>query len=563
MAKLFEPVQIIWHVNNTCNAACKYCFASSRFSEQEINNKTWCVTVNQINKEESIKRVSIIGGEPLLVKELPQIIQHLRKDIVINVDSNLTTIKEKWDSVFERVLFSTTIDSLDEEVNFKTRGHSSKKTIEGIDFLINKGLKVQVILVATKYNIDTLEKAARYFLDQGVERIGISRVRMVGKAWTFGYKYFYNEIEGIKEKTVRIVKNLINSYGIQRILVYNLWHDKRFFDLGYRYEPSCKCALFRACVDWAGFIYPCELMPFYWKEFERAYKVKRPNLKKTTISDAFNSKLFKFFRAGMHYYPVNCQVCDFKKNCNHGCRFYAFLTSTVLLAKDITCGVDSVYDVLGYHYYSPLSEIGEKRWQSAMAKFLKNISNILGEKIYDLGCGGGIWSFYLENLGKEMIGIDNNKTMMLIAEEYKNLHFKESKFVFADFLNYNFKKADSAILLDNTIAHLSTQDFRRLLDRLKYKVNLFLIEINKNKPKKGILTYKFGLFDIEEKIGKGKKILKRRLLNKQTGAEIGTSTYNWIVSEVKNILEDYGKIIIKKDINNSKIFLLRFEKGRG
>lgn len=559
MARLFEPIQIIWHVNDTCNATCKYCFASARFSEKQISNKNWKVIVNQINKEESIKRVSIIGGEPLLVKELPQIIKHLRKDIIINVDSNLTTIKEKWDPLFDRVLFSTTIDSLDEETNFKTRGHSSQKTIKGVDFLISKGLKVQVILVATKYNIGTLEGAARNLLDRGVERIGISRVRMVGKAWAFGYKYFYSEIEDIKRKTAGIVKNLINSYGIERVLVYNLWHDKRFFDLGYRYEPSCKCALFRACVDWAGFIYPCELMPFYWQEFERAYGFKRPNLKETTISNAFNSKLFKFFRTRMHFYPVDCSGCDFKNDCNHGCRFYAFLTSTILLAKDVTCGVNSAYDVLGYHYYSPLSKIGKNRWQTATAKFLKNISNILGEKIYELGCGGGIWSFFLENLGKKMIGIDNNKTMILIAEEYKNLHLKKSRFLFADFLKYNFKKASSAVLLDNTIAHLSKRDFRRLLDRLKHTVNLFLVEINKNEPKEEVLNYKLGLFDIEEKIEKREKIFKRKFLNKQTGAEIKVSTYNWKVDEVKDILEDYGKIIINKDIGNSKMLLLRFK----
>ncbi len=336
----FEPVQIIFHLTNFCNSQCSYCFTSSVFSKESKKSLNWGLIVKRINREKSIKIVSLIGGEPFLIRDISKIVSNLRQDIKINIDSNLTKIKENWDDVFKKVLFSTTIDDINDKINARTRGHSATKTIEGIKFLIKKKVKIQVIIVVTKHNINTLERSIRYLFDIGVDRIGISRVRMVGKAWSFSYDYFYDNLKEIKLKLVKIIKRLIKDYEKDKILIYNLWYDKLFFDLGYRYEPSCKCALFKACIDWKGFIYPCELMPFYWKEFRRKYKINKPDLKKITISRAFNkSKLFKFFRDKMLYYPAGCDSCYYKKVCNHGCRFYSFLTSDNFLAKDPTCNM--------------------------------------------------------------------------------------------------------------------------------------------------------------------------------------------------------------------------------
>ena len=557
--EIFEPIQIIWHVGNTCNVCCKYCFTSASFSDRPISNTNWKTIVDRINREKNITKVSIIGGEPLLVKELPLIIENLRKDILTNVDSNLTRIQDRWDPVFKQTVFSTTVDDIDENINFKTRGHSARKTIEGVKFLLDKGIKVQVIIVVTKYNINTLEKTAKYFLDFGVERIGISRVRMVGRAWRFGYGYFYDDIDEIKEKTARVVKELIDSYGKERILVYSLWHDKKFFDLGYEYEPSCKCALFRASIDWDGFMYPCELMPFYWKDFEKAYSLERPDLKEISISQAFNSELFKFFRERMLSYPIGCESCTYKEICNHGCRFYSFLTSTVLLAKDVTCGTNSVHDALGYHYFSPLSIYGRKRWKTAKADFLRKLSGDLGKKVYDLSCGGGLWTFFLEDLGKQVVGIDNERTMILIAEEYKDLNNRRSNFVLADPLTHICKKADSAVLLDNKVGYLSPKEVLGLLNGLKNKVRKLVIEVDKKEVCEGIRSYRLGPFDIKEEISKVEKKYKRKISNKQTGAEFETVCYGWKTDTIKGVLKDFGDVVIEKNVGDSRIFVLKFK----
>jgi len=215
----------------------------------------------------------------------------------------------------------------------------------------------------------------------------------------------------------------------------------------------------------------------------------------------------------------------------------------------------SVYDVIGYHYYSPLSKIGRARWKSETAKIIRKISKHLGKRVYDLGCGGGIWSFYLEKLGKQVTGIDINKTMIIIAKEYKKLHSKKSKFVQADILSFDYKKHDSAILLDNTIAHLSKTQFEKLLKKLKDKIKVFVIEIYKNEIKEGVLNYRFGNFDIKETVKRiNNNLFKREFINKQTGAKIKIKSYRWNVKTLENILKKFFRKIETYETKNSILF---------
>lgn len=557
---IYEPIQLIWHITNKCNSFCKYCFTSSNFSNKTSDSKIWRTIVNKINEEKSIKRLAIIGGEPLLEKNIIAIINSLREDITINIDSNLINIKEIWNDSFKKVSFCTTLDSIENDVHNKTRSYSAEKTINNIKFLISKGVKVRAVIVISKNNIDTFEKTARCLLDLGVEKIGISRVRMTGKALNFGFNYFYDNLNDVKEKVVKSVNKLCEIYPKEKIIVYNLWYDKNLFDSGYKYDASCKCGLFKASIDWQGYMYPCELMPFYWKKFYNAYKLKRPTLKNENINDIFNnSKLFKFFRERMLYYPIGCESCDYKKACNHGCRFYAFLLSGILNSKDIACGANSVYDVIGYDYYSPFTEESKVKQKSEIGKFIKFVSRDLGNTIYDLGCGGGIWSFFLENLKKEVIGIDNDKTMIMIANEYKNLKHKKTNFILGDICNYDYLKADSAVMLDNVISVISKEHFINLLDRLKGNINTFLIEINTNSLIETKFEYKFNNFNISEEIKNNSSgFFERVFFNKDTGAKFKIKSYVWEKKELKDILSMFGKIVLEKEIGKSYFCLIQF-----
>ncbi|MBU2497092.1 MAG: radical SAM protein [Nanoarchaeota archaeon] len=557
----FRPIHVIWHITNSCFFNCKYCFTNSYPNYNSPPKKSHLQTiVKRINENKSIKNLSIIGGEPLLINELPEVIENLRKDISVNIDSTLIGIKDKYVDSFKRVLFSTTIDSIDEYINTKTRpNHSSKETIKNIEFLLNKGIRVQVVIVVTKNNVKTIEKTARFLLNLGVERISINQIRMVGRALDFDYEYFYDNSKEIKNDIATLLKRLIKEYKKSRVLANN-WYCDEIFDIGYELPPTCSCALFKVCIDWNGYLYPCELMPFYWREFEKVYRFKRINLKKSSISDIFNhSSLFNFFREKILIYPPTCSKCDYKKKCNHGCRFYSFLFSTNLLSQDPLCKkFISLYDVIGYQNYSPFSKQGIKRLKGGVADYLKKNSKILGKNIYDIGCGGGVWTFYLEDLGKKLIGIDNNQIMILIAQDYKKLHHKKSEFIFSDILNVNYQKSDTILMLDNLVLMFSKKDLTNILEKIKNKTKRLILELNKNKLKEGVQEYTFNSFDIREIVlRKNKNICERIFLNKQTGAEFKLKNYDWTKRDLINFLKKQGDVF-EDESNNSYLIRLDF-----
>jgi len=92
-------------------------------------------------------------------------------------------------------------------------------------------------------------------------------------------------------------------------------------------------------------------------------------------------------------------------------------------------------------------------------------------KILDICCGGGRVMFMLSQLGFEVIGVDNNKSMIYAAkQETKKKHYSNIKFFLKDASEFIFKKNyfDYALLLDNSIEHIPSK-----AKRLKILQNIY------------------------------------------------------------------------------------------
>ncbi|HIH72812.1 MAG: methyltransferase [Thermococcaceae archaeon] len=129
--------------------------------------------------------------------------------------------------------------------------------------------------------------------------------------------------------------------------------------------------------------------------------------------------------------------------------------------------------------YDPRTEVGKKRMErqkTLLGKFLP----IKRGKALDIGCGMGISTFALEDLGFKVIGIDLQEELVektkKIAEElgYK-AEFRVMDARKLDFPNENF---DLVVLLGNPLPHLSIYDFDKIVQEafrvLKPNGTLFL-----------------------------------------------------------------------------------------
>lgn len=125
------------------------------------------------------------------------------------------------------------------------------------------------------------------------------------------------------------------------------------------------------------------------------------------------------------------------------------------------------YGEIEKNEYLYTSEIGRKRIEEIESIFDK-IKPFLGKRILDIGCGAGLFTFYFEQKGYKILGIDISKELIKDAINIKKkLNFK-SNFVLVNALNFKSKlKFDSAIIFGNTLWEFSPKNFVNLIKNLK------------------------------------------------------------------------------------------------
>ena len=204
----------------------------------------------------------------------------------------------------------------------------------------------------------------------------------------------------------------------------------------------------------------------------------------------------------------------------------------------------TLYDILGYEYYSPLFEAGRKRWNSKFADWLdKTTKNY--NKICELGCGGGVWVFYLEQKqNKEILGVDNNNKMVELFNEYKRKHNMKSHILLEDAREFVEKHKDyTFLMLDNFIFHFSRKELAEMFG----KMNSIIIQCATGKIE-GEFEFTIAgrkIKDITKRVGKNK--VKRTFYSEFGSKSIDMYFYD--EDEILNMLKGFQ--IEKTYTNNS------------
>ena len=203
-----------------------------------------------------------------------------------------------------------------------------------------------------------------------------------------------------------------------------------------------------------------------------------------------------------------------------------------------------MYGVLGYEYYSPLFKAGRKRWDSKFANWLNKATKNYN-KICELGCGGGVWVFYLEQKqNKEILGIDNNKKMAELFNEYKRKHNMKSHILLEDARNFvDLHPNYTFLMLDNFILHFSRKELLEMFN----KMDSIIIQCVMGKIE-GEFEFTIAgrkIKDITKRVGENK--VKRTFYSEFGSKSIDMYFYD--ENEILNMLKGFK--IEKTYINNS------------
>ncbi|MDA2329704.1 GTP 3',8-cyclase MoaA [Bacillus cereus] len=165
-------------VTDRCNFRCRYCMPEEIFgpdysflSNDKILSFDEIERITRIFVSLGVRKLRITGGEPLLRRGLPKLIERLHKiegveDIGLTTNGSL--LKKFAPDLYKAGLSRVTVslDSLEEERFFYLNGNRSKvqRVLEGIQAAAEVGMKIKINMVVQKgKNEQDILQMAQYF----------------------------------------------------------------------------------------------------------------------------------------------------------------------------------------------------------------------------------------------------------------------------------------------------------------------------------------------------------------------------------------------------------------
>jgi GTP 3',8-cyclase len=169
-------------VIDKCNFRCRYCMPEELFGpdfkflrQSELLSYEEITRLVRVFVDLGVEKIRLTGGEPLLRKNLPDLIRNITqiegvKDISLTTNGSLLSKQAEALKAAGLHRINVSLDSLDDERFGKMngRGFKVKDVLEGIEAAARVGLKVKVNMVVQKgVNDQDILPMARYFREKG------------------------------------------------------------------------------------------------------------------------------------------------------------------------------------------------------------------------------------------------------------------------------------------------------------------------------------------------------------------------------------------------------------
>ncbi len=264
--KKYRPFQVQLSVTNHCNLRCNYCYANyPERTHRDIPTQDMIRIINELS-ETGTRRINLVGGEPLLRKDIGTIIDHIKaKGIECAMTSNGYLVPQKINDVKKLDLLCISLDG-DRKANDVNRGVGSyDKAIEAIRLAKKNNIPIQVATVITKNNLNSIE----YLLEEG-EKIGftvgfstlISQSKNGNKSMppdmptNDEYREVLKKIISLKDKGYPV---LFSKKSIKYALSwpYTYGKDKILGAKPNFKHIECNAGRYFCIIDVNGDVYPC------------------------------------------------------------------------------------------------------------------------------------------------------------------------------------------------------------------------------------------------------------------------------------------------------------------
>ena len=185
--RLPYPLYATWDITNTCNLHCVFCSASALNNGGIVDSPKTIEIAKKIVKN-GMKYISIRGGEPTLVKQLPEIIKlFIDNGIFVELVSNGLNINEKLFGKIKNInknllRIKISLDSTDKDVNDSIRGKGSYiLATKAIEYCKNNDWPYRIQMVVTEENKRNIKEMYEFASKNNCISFGTSLMLPMGR----------------------------------------------------------------------------------------------------------------------------------------------------------------------------------------------------------------------------------------------------------------------------------------------------------------------------------------------------------------------------------------------
>lgn len=309
-----SPQVVFIEVTNRCNLLCSTC-PRTFFDREPLKSLTYDEFVQIAEQFPAMRRASLHGvGEPLLNKELPQIIRYLKdRDVEVIINSNGTLLTPKWQTaIIESGLdeYRCSIDGATAETYARIRGADLlHKLIEGLGGLVETKARMQaespaisIWCVGTQENLDELPELVHLAAQLGVPEVYLQRMVYFSKEEEDQYgmakeeRAIFGTDDDFQETVIAECEQLANQLGI-KFRASGARDPRNSLDAARPADfmpwQACMRPWTTAYVTANGNCLPCCISPFATNDYA---SLILGNLLERPFDELWNDSLYQAFR---------------------------------------------------------------------------------------------------------------------------------------------------------------------------------------------------------------------------------------------------------------------------
>ena len=331
-----RPLALLAELTYRCPLACPYCSNPLQLGRyrRELDTATWQRVLSEAAAL-GVVQVHFSGGEPLVRRDLPEIIRQARQ---LDLYSNLSTGATLADEATLQGLKDAGLDAL--QISLLDSRPSGNDWLAGAASFTKKqaavvaarriGFPITLNVVLHRHNLDHLDEIIDLACDWQVDRLELAHVQYTG--WAFRNRAALlpsrQQVERAAETVAQARERLKGRPDILHVLP----------DYFQEYPKACLQGWGRVFLTVApdGAVLPCQTA-------REIPGLVFPSVHEASLENIwFEAPVFQRFR-GTDWMPEPCQSCERRELDFGGCRCQAFLLAGDPAATDPVCRLSPLH----------------------------------------------------------------------------------------------------------------------------------------------------------------------------------------------------------------------------